>query len=254
MKKILNIILFALIIASCSKDGGGGDSDASGKGGSMARFAISGDILYTVSLDTLKMFIIEDPTSPQYVQERNLRVGFDIETIFPMDTLLFIGSRSGMYVYDISEPRFPTYLSEATHIRSCDPVVAQDNFAYITLNTNESSCGQNPNNVLLIYDIASPLNPQLLRTLRLNGPTGLGVDGSKLFVCDLGLKVFDISEPINIKQIDDLAEIDEVNVRSAYDVIPIDGLLIMVAKEGLFLFDYTGERLKFLGKIESSEM
>ena len=249
MKKLLYLICIALFVTSCAKDGGDGGS-ADGKGGSMARFAIRGDFLYTVSTDSLKIFNIEEPEKPKYYPQRDLKVGFDIETIFPMDTLLFIGASSGMYVYDISEPRFPVKLSEVRHIRSCDPVVAQDNYAYVTLNTNFSSCGASPNNVLQVYDVSKPLNPVLKRTVQLNGPTGLGVDGTKLFVCDKGLKVFDISDPLNPRQKDDLAEIEEVDIRAAYDVIPVDGLLILVASEGLFQFDYTGERLKFVSKIE----
>jgi len=254
MKNVLYFVVVALVMGACSKDGGFSNSEAAGgadgKGGSMARFAISGNVLYTVSTDSLKVFNIEDPSNPKYSDQRNIKVGFDIETIFPMGTLLFIGSRSGMYVYDISDPRFPTKLSEVRHIRSCDPVVAEGDYAYVTLNTNVTSCGQTVNNVLDIYDISNPLNPILKKTMQLKGPTGLGVDGDKLFVCDKGLKVFDITDPLSIHQTDDLADIDEVNIRAAYDVIPVDGLLILVATEGLFQFDYTGERLKFVSKIE----
>ncbi len=250
MKKILYLILLAVVATSCAADSGSDSGSSEGKGGSMARFAIKNDILYTVSVDTLKLFDISDPANPKYSPERDLRAGFDIETVFPMNDMLFIGSRSGMYVYDISMPKFPTLLSEVRHIRSCDPVVAQGNYAYVTLNTNFSSCGNSTNNVLDIYDISNPVDPILKRTLSLNGPKGLGIDGNKLFVCDKGLKVFNVSDPLNIRQIDDLAEIDEVNIRSSYDVIPVDGLLILVATEGLYQFDYTGEKLKFVSKIE----
>ena len=251
MKKITYLVCVAFLIASCMKYGSSVfDSSASGKGGSMARFTIKGDILYTVSTDSLKLFNIENTANPTHAPERDLRVGFDIETIFPMDTLLFIGSRNGMYVYDITEPRFPMLLSSVSHLRSCDPVVAQGNYAYVTLNTNASDCGPTPNNMLHVYDISDPTNP-ILRTARpLSGPTGLGIDGAKLFVCDQGLKVFDVTHPLSIRQIDDLVDIDEVNIRSAYDVIPLDGLLIVVAEEGLFQFDYTGDRLRFVSKIE----
>lgn len=249
MKNVLYIIV-VLFITSCAEKDSGDSGASEGKGGSMARFAISGDFLYTVSTQNLKVINIEDAAHPKYSDQRDVAVGFDIETVFPMDTLLFIGSRSGMYVYDIREPRFPALLSQVSHLRSCDPVVAQDNYAYVTLNTNSSNCGQTPNNVLDVYDVSNPLQPELIRSLPMNGPTGLGVDGTKLFVCDKGLKVLDISVPLYIRQIDDIADIDEVNIRSAYDVIPVDGLLILVAEEGLFQFDYTGDRLKFVSKIE----
>jgi len=252
MKNIIYLVFVAFVVVSCAKDGAmseSADAASNGKGGSMARFAISGDVLYTVSTDSLKLFNIEDAADPKYFPDRNLRIGFDIETIFPMDTLLFIGSRNGMYVYDIVEPRFPLLLSQVNHFRSCDPVVAQGDYAYVTLNTNFSSCGPTSNNVLDIYDISNLSNPVLKKTVQLNGPNGLGIDGDKLFVCDKGLKVFNITDPLNIRQIDDLAEIDEVDVRGAYDVIPVDGLLILIAQEGLFQFDYTGERLKYVSKI-----
>ena len=250
MKNILYFVIVVLLIASCAAGDKSGSDASHGKGGSMARFAISSDFMYTVSTENLKVFNIEDAANPKYSADRDVKVGFDIETVFPMDTLLFIGSRSGMYVYDIREPRFPTLLSQVSHLRSCDPVVAQDNYAYVTLNTNSTNCGRTPNNVLEVYDISNPLKPVLKRTLQINGPTGLGVDGTKLFVCDKGLKVYDITDPLQIRQIDDLADIDEVDIREAYDVIPVDGLLFLIAKEGLFQFDYTGERLKFVSKIE----
>jgi len=254
MKTYLYLILGALLVASCAKDGSmesnSANDTSSGKGGSMARFAIKGDVLYTVSTNTLNVFNIEDAANPKYSDQRSLQIGFDVETIFPMDTLLFIGSRSGMYVYNITEARFPMFMSQVQHLRSCDPVVAQGQYAYVTLNVNFSNCGLVPNNVLNIYDISEPENPVLKKEVSLRGPTGLGVDGSKLFVCDKGLKVFDISDPLNIRQIDDLVDIDEVDIRETYDVIPVDGLLLLVAKEGLFQFDYTGAVLKFVSKIE----
>ena len=254
MRNILYFVIIVFLAASCTKDAGEGAPI--GQGGSMARFAISSDgsVLYTVTTDSMKVFNIEDAANPIYHPQRNIRVGFDIETIFPMDTLLFIGSRNGMFIYDISEPRFPAFLSEARHFRSCDPVVAHGNYAYVTLNTISVNCGRTPHNVLDVYDISNLLKPTLIRTVQMNGPTGLGIDGAKqrLFVCDMGLKVYDISNPQNIKQIDDHVGITEVDIRKAYDVIPVKGseLLILVAKEGLFQFDYSGDRLRFVSKIE----
>jgi len=256
MKNILYLVCAAFLLTSCSgptmdaSSSGGSD----GKGGSMARFAIKGDVLYTVSLDSLKVFNIEDIANPKYSVQRNMKVGFDIETIFLRDDLMFLGARSGLRVYDISEPRFPRFLSMVSHLRSCDPVVAQGDYAYVTLNTNAFSCGFVPNNTLLVYDVIDPTKPVLKNTISMNSPMGLGIDGAKLFVCDRGVKVFDITDPINIRQIDDLVDIEEVDIRAAYDVIPVDGLLIVVAKEGLYQFDYTGSRMKFVSKIQVSGM
>jgi hypothetical protein len=255
------LLVPALLYVACSSESGGflADSGASGgTGGSMARFAITGDVLYTVSGNQLKQFDISNPSNPKYSDTRDQFVGNNIETIFPTDTVLYIGSQDGMYIYDIKDPRFPTYLAQASHIRSCDPVVVEGNYAYITLNTNYSACGASPNNVLIVYDVQNQLNPKKLREIQLSGPQGLGADGDLLFVCDKGLKVFDISnpgQPETIKQIGDLADIAEAeHIRSAYDVIPVGGLLMMAANEGLFLFDYSKfaetKNLTFLSKIE----
>jgi hypothetical protein len=267
MKKVLKsmktflLLASVLLYAACSESGGdsfSADNASGGTGGSMARFAITGDVLYTVSADQLKQFDISNPANPKHSDARDQSIGNNIETIFPADTLLYIGSQDGMYIYSIKDPRFPAYLARASHLRSCDPVVVEGNYAYITLNTNYSSCGANPNNVLIVYDVQDQLNPKKLREIQLSGPQGLGADGDLLFVCDKGLKVFDISnpgQPETIKQTGDLADIAEAEyIRSAYDVIPSGGLLMMVANEGLFLFDYSKfaetKNLTFLSKIE----
>jgi hypothetical protein len=215
----------------------------------MARFAVQNDVLYTVSSDSLKLFDLADAAHPKYMPTKDQKIGSDIETVFPMDTLLFIGSQSGMHVYNVVRPKFPQRLGTVSHIRSCDPVVAEGNYAYVTLNTNFSWCGASPNNVLQVYDVSRPMSPILKTSVDLRGPQGLGIDGDKLFVCDKGLKVFDISQPENPVWIDDLDDINEADISTAYDVIPVDGLLILVADEGLYQFDYTGERLKFISKI-----
>jgi len=249
VKNISYFVVVAFLASSCIKAGEAGLGLSDGRGGSMARFAIVDNMLYTISNSNIKLFDIEEGADPKYYEQRDVQVGFDIETVFPMDTLLFIGSREGMYIYDITDPRFPSFLSKVSHLRSCDPVVAQGNYAYVTLNTKTSACGPGTNNVLDIYDISDISVPVLKKTLFMSLPMGLGIDGTKLFVCDRGLKVFDISDPVTIRQVDDLVPVGEVNILEAYDVIPVDGLLLLVAKEGLFQFDYTGDRLQYVSKI-----
>ncbi len=108
----------------------------------MARFTISGDWLYTVDDNYLNVVSIANPGSPAASEERH-RIGGNIETIFTMDTLLFIGSQSGMYIYNIKRPEFPRHVSTTLHFRSCDPVVAVDTLPFVTLNSSLGSwCGQ----------------------------------------------------------------------------------------------------------------
>ncbi len=82
----------------------------SGVGGSMARFTISQGHLYTVDDAQLNVFEINsNPASPNELSD--VSVGWGIETIFPYQDKLFIGSNAGMYIFDNSTPSNPIQLS-----------------------------------------------------------------------------------------------------------------------------------------------
>ena len=62
-----------------------------GTGGSMARFGLREDRLYTVDNTDLRVFDVSIPERPLYI--RNVPTGnWGIETIFPFGNHLFIGS------------------------------------------------------------------------------------------------------------------------------------------------------------------
>lgn len=244
-----------LAITACSEGSDTfGDAGSPGKGGSMARFTIAGDYLYTVDNNSLRLFDLSTPSQPEYMERKDQNFGFGVETIFSMDTLLFIGSQTGMYIFDITRPEFPQQMAFVSHIRSCDPVVASGQYAYVTLNSESSWCG-NTSNVLNIYDISDIKKPALMATEALNYPKGLGIDGNKLFVCDAiqGIKVYDVGDPAHPVWTDDLSYISEAKSIKPYDVIPVNGLLFTSSDKGLYQFDYTGEQIKFVSKINIME-
>ncbi|MDR2382615.1 MAG: hypothetical protein LBD76_01875 [Prevotellaceae bacterium] len=249
---ILLIAAAILLTAACSNEGNYSSDSTNGKGGSMARFCIVNDMLLTVDNTSLNMFDISEPANPVFFTGRTQHLNFGIETIFPVDSLLFIGSQMGMYIYYISQHGFPQHLSTVWHITSCDPVVAQGNYAYVTLNSNNTACGRN-SNLLQIYDISDLTDPRLVKEIPgFLSPLGLGIDGdrNKLFICDNGLKVYNISERLSPEWIADLHTAGVHDVSGAYDVIPLDGLLILVASTGIYQLDYRDESLKLLSKIE----
>ena len=226
MKILRNtLIAITLVIAACessSLDYSADMSPESGTGGSLARFTISGNYLYTVDATTLKTFDITNESKPQLIGEQELNWG--VETIFALDDLLFLGTRTGIYIYDISSPSTPEYVSLYSHVQSCDPVVVKGNYAYSTLNSS-GSCSQGVDQ-LDVIDISNPYDLQWVNTISMNSPKGLGISGSLLFVCDGGLKVYDLSNPINPSFIHRI-DID------ATDVIPIDTLLLVATNQGL---------------------
>jgi len=80
--------------------GAEGGRSSTGTGGSMARFTIVGDYLYTLHMDSIVLVDVTVPEEPRLVEEP-VYVGWDIETVFPDGEELYIGSSTGMYIYDI---------------------------------------------------------------------------------------------------------------------------------------------------------
>jgi hypothetical protein len=215
-------------LASSNKASGG----APGIAGSMARFAIVNDYLYAVNSWNLSVFDIHSPADPELKSAQN--AGFAIETIYPFKDKLFIGSSNGMYIYDITQPDQPQKQSEFTHVTACDPVVADERYAYVTLRSGSRCMGIN--NQLEVIDINDVFNPALITTYSLKNPHGLAKDDNLLFICDGddGLKVYDASNPVSLKLR------NHIKGMKAYDVIAWNKRLLLVADEGLYQYDYSG--------------
>lgn len=202
-----------------------------GTGGSMARFALMGERLYTVSWNDLKVFNTSNPALPAYVKTVNFPQG-NIETIFPYKEKLFIGSQTGMFIYNASNPDQPTKLGQFAHARVCDPVIADDQFAFVTLRSNSICAGFL--NQMDIVDISQLTLPKLVKSYPLREPAGLSKDGNLLLICDGkdGLKIFDATN------VNSLVQIKQISGIETYDVIAMNGLAITVAKDGLYFIDY----------------
>jgi hypothetical protein len=167
-------------------------------------------------------------------------LGFGIETIFPYKNQLYIGTTTGLLIYDNTTPEKPTYLSRLQHARACDPVVVENDVAYVTLRTVGSfaACGAAFANQLDVIDVKNPKTPILMKEYAMQSPYGLGIDKGKLFVCEgkNGLKRFDASNPLNLQQVAHQTGID------AYDVIPINNTLMLIGKDGLYQYDYSDSK------------
>ncbi len=234
--KILIINLLLLALVSCGKETTSNFVTPQGKSGSEARMIIVGNYMYVVNKQDLKTFDITNASNP--IEKNSTYVGFDIETIFPFASYLFIGSTDGMYIYDISNPENPTSASSQylEHYTACDPVVANGNYAYVTLNTFSKDCrNEGEINEMQVVNIQNILNPQVVNTIQMQGPKGLGIDGNHLFVCDkdLGVIVFDLTNPSQP------IVIDTISGFTANDLIPDNGNLMVISTDGLRQFDYT---------------
>ena len=211
-----------------------------GAAGSMARFAAVNNHMYAVTTRDLNIIDISNAADPVFVQKKS--IGWDIETIFPFDNKLYIGAGSSMSVYDLQDPLNPVQLSWNGHWCSNDPVVADGNYAYVTLH-EANVCGSKINQ-LEIYDLSVTGSPRLVKTYPLTHPQGLSKDGDLLFVCDDGLKVYNTANTTNLQLLKHLPATD------TYDVIAQNGLAIVVAKDGIYQYDYSNlNNIRFLSKL-----
>ncbi len=218
----------------------------SGVGGSSARFAIVNDRIYAVTQNDMKLFNIKSPTQPTF--ESSVALGFGIETIFPYKEKLFLGTTTGVQIWDNKNPQKPTFLSRLEHVRACDPVVVENDIAYVTLRSvdNFTPCGVAIANQLEVIDVVDPASPKRLKIYPMESPYGLGIDNKKLFICEgtKGLKTFDANNVLDIKQLQHFKDIN------AFDVIPLNNTLMMIGKDGLYQYDYSNPNsLKLLSKI-----
>lgn len=213
-----------------------------GIAGSMARFSLVNNFLYAVTDRELNVIDVSLPANPIF--SNMVQVGWRIETIYPFQDKLFIGSQTGMFIYSLADPAHPSYISQFTHLTACDPVIASDSVAYVTLRTGRTCAGTL--NQLDILNVQNVQTPFLIKSYPLTNPQGLSKSGNSLFICDGngGLKVFNASDPNNLQLLQTISGID------AYDIITIGNTAIVVATDGLYQYNFANtSNLVLLSKI-----
>ena len=225
----------ATATAAANSNTSGKNISTTGTAGSEAAMTLVGDYLYTIpESHSLSVINVSDPNELSLVRTV-MMAGLDLETVFPMEDKLLLGSMEGVYVYSIADPTQPVQLGEFAHGKACDPVIADSGFAYVTLHDG-TYCGASDNELDIVsaQDLTSTT---LLKSYPMNGPSGLGKDGSILFVCDgQVVKVFNAADPLNLQAL------TQVSVPNAYDLIAANHLLLVVSTGGLYEFDYSDPR------------
>ncbi|PZX55730.1 LVIVD repeat-containing protein [Algoriphagus chordae] len=216
-----------------------------GTGGSMARFTLANSHLYAVDETTMRVFDVENPAEPTFVKPIDL--GWGIETIFPFEDKLFIGSNIGMHIYDASTPSSPTRMAVYEHVQACDPVVVNSDYAFVTLRDG-TSCW-NGANQLQVIDIKDLYQPTLVKSYPMLNPHGLGLAGDFLYLTEgnHGLKSFNVSDVMNIDQ----NQLEFLTSEKSVDLIPGPNSLIVIGPDGVCQFDYSNpSKLKKLSCIQ----
>ncbi|HSJ69549.1 MAG TPA: hypothetical protein VK921_17840 [Anditalea sp.] len=222
---------------------GGGESY--GQGGSMARFTLMSGHMYAVDESNLRVFDVEMPADPHFIKE--IRLGWGIETIFPFQEKLFIGSNTGMHIYDASSPSDPKKMSVYEHITACDPVVVNEKHAFVTLRSGVN-CRFGVDQ-LQIIDILDPYTPKLVKSYPMANPHGLALAGDYLYLAEglHGLKSFMVADVLNI----DKNQLEFLQSMKSVDIIPGPKSLIVIGPDGVCQFDYSNRaKLKRLSCIQ----
>lgn len=196
-----------------------------GIAGSYSRFGQYDQYLYCVDNFTLRSFSVANPACPVAVAETF--IGWNIETIFPWKDRLFVGSQMGLFIFNTSNPARPSMEAQFSHATACDPVVCDDENAYVTLHSGTNCNGTI--NQLDILDIRNLPSVALRKTYPMTKPKGLSVYGNYLYLCDDGLKIFDKTDLLNIKQLSHLRNLE------TYDVIALDETHILIVGDSGFL-------------------
>lgn len=233
-------IFLLLSLAGCLQGEGQQPTSSNGVGGSTARFVIQNNHLITVEDDFLQVFSLASATQPQLTNSYYTNTNLVLETIYPYEeNKIMLGTNQGAIIMDHSTHGALHEISFAGHFTSCDPVIAHNGYMYVTLRAGQN-CGLVNNtqgvNQLLVYDIQDITQPNLIKTIELDQPWGLGVKDNSLFVCYAqGVLKFDISDPLAIVQTGDYSA-------SCNDIIPSDPM-ILTGDDGIRLVEDNGTGL-----------
>ncbi len=203
--------------------------------GAVNRIAYQNNHLYVIGRSNLTIF--EDQDQLDLISTNP--IGWQMETIFPYEGRIFIGSQTDMQILDVSDPMQPRYIAGFAHATSCDPVYPVDDVAYVTLRTGDASNCPGDVNSLVVLDITTISNPIETQNIEMESPYGMTLANDRLYVGEgaNGLKIF------NATNRKDLELITFDQAIEAYDVIhhpTINTLLLVAGPEGLGQYEIEG--------------
>lgn len=249
MKQTIYLSLFiflTIFFQNCTQE----DISSSTQVGSYSTMLTIGQKLYLVNDSQIKTFDVTDSKNPVLLNTTDL--GDEIESLYHYDGLLLVGSATDMYILEINDKGIPEQKSRTfyNNVEFCsnDPIVARNDIAYVTLSSVDIPvCDRPVLDELRVYDIQNIERPELLESIDMTKPKGLGFGKKYLFVCDQedGLVIFNIEDPkspILSSTLDGF---------SAFDVIIRNNILIVACANELRQYDISDEdNIKFLGTIQ----
>jgi hypothetical protein len=203
--KIYLLAFVLLMLLSCSKDSLDVSTEP-GQSGSITRFVVHNQYMYSLNPNEVKTFDLQNPDKPQLVH--TLPTDYGLETIIIYDNTIYLGSRNALYILSIDNPAAPSILSKTDRFlfgavfNGCDPVVVKDQYAYSTIKVVENICGNvATQSALIVFDVSDKTAPEQKGLYFMSLPNGLGFYEQYLLVCDEGsdfVFIYDTSDPLKL--------------------------------------------------------
>lgn len=240
--KVQKIFTIAVLCAQVSCSQLDGSSGGVGKGGSLAKFAIVDNRLFVADRTDIALY---DISNKKPVFTDNLQLNKSIDALFARDNkVLFSANREGLSIIDIdSEFKEIGFVS---HIVACDPVVANEHYAYVTIFQDESNGCFRGANTLQVLNVTDLNNIRMVNEMPMERPVGVAMANDHLFVCDNSkIKVYELDNPkIPVK-------VAEYTSLKAYDIIALSNHLIIREPDGItqLAYDYNEHSFELLSEL-----
>lgn len=245
MRHILFLLALSFIAFSCTEVVEYDTTEDSAISGKYNTLKVIGDFIYAVTDSELVTIDNSNVEKPKEI-DRQLLEG-KAENLYAAENVLFIGTETDMFIFSIASNGIPFLESETAHIQwgqesnigVCDPVVAHNDIAYVTLSSlqpdNSDPCGGWISvNELRVYDVENLQAPELLETRALSAPQGLAADGDLLFVTNL-------NSDTNVFEIDHEGGLQLINTieGGAHNVYASDGKVMIINSKEIKQYDYS---------------
>ena len=207
---------------------------------SSERFTVVGSYLCVASNSTIKFYDIQNPALPMHLKDVDM--GTNVLSLRTYkDSLLIEGDQNGLGLYKIiaSVPIQKGIFSASQYY---DPLSFNSDYIFLLQERGAYLSNHYPD-FLNIFQVNNISIPKINYQNNLRFPKDLTNDSNtNLFVCDSGLKVFDITDisNINLKKHFNI----EANNITAYN----DNLFIL-GNTGLFQYQYASDTINLLSKI-----
>lgn len=196
---------------------------------------------YVYSVSNRKIFVFNNTGTFSKSNEIDTWNG-SLETIYPQGDFIFLGTRSSMDIYSISNPENPEQTTSYWHTTSCDPVLPYGDVAYVTLRTGDFAECPGDVNALMVLDVENIQSPMERQQVEMASPYGMAIHDNILYVGngDNGLEIFNANNPLN------LVHLGTNSAVKAYDVIPhptIPHLILTSGPNGIEQYEFNEETL-----------